>query len=200
MKKETKILSCSACGLMMQNELEENNIKCPRCLTTVCKKHNKTSYDLTLAIASLLLFFPAMYLPILSFQLGSQTQVGNMFFALKYFYEGGYELLSVLVFFTTILAPLIYIVISVLMFSALYEKRKPRFMKFYYKVLYELRGWVMLDIYIISVLVSIIKLEDTSEVVYGPGLWNYALLAGLSFLAINAFTPKQIWKAYHDAN
>ena len=200
MKKDTKLLCCSACGLMMENNIGEHDIKCPRCLTTVCKKHNRISYDLSLAIASLIVYFPAMYLPILSFKLGSQVQEGNMFFALRYFFNGGYEILSVIVLFTTILAPLIYITMSVLMYGALYEKRRPKFMKLYYKTLFDLREWVMLDIYIISVLVSIVKLEATADVIYGPGIGILAVLAALTFLSVNAFTPKQVWRAYHNAH
>jgi len=200
MEKEIKILCCSGCGLMMENEVDAHNIKCPRCFTRVCKRHNRISYDLSLAITSLLLFFPAMYLPVLSFQLGSHIQEGNMFFALKYFFTGGYEPLSFLVFFTTVFAPLIYIVVSILMYAPLFERKRPKFMKTYYKILFELREWVMVDIYIISVLVSIVKLEDTSDVIYGPGILFLALLAGTTFLLVNAFTPKQIWRAYHNAN
>lgn len=200
MKDKTKVLCCQSCGLMIQNKFDEHNIKCPRCLTKVCKKHHKIEYDLSLAIASLLLFFPSMYLPVLSFQLGSHTQIGNMFFALKYFYNGGYEILSVIVFFTTIFAPLIYIIVSVLMYAALYEKRRPKYMKMYYKILFELREWVMLDIYIIAVLVSIVKLEATADVIYGPGILVLAILSALTFLSVNAFTPKQVWRAYHHAN
>jgi len=195
-----KTLCCTACGLMMQNEVHEHNIKCPRCETTVCIKHKKVSYDLSLAIAALILYYPAMTLPILSFQLGMTTQVGNMFFALKYFYNEGYEILSVIVFFTTILAPLIYIIVSILMYAPLHEKRKPKYMKIYYKILFYLREWVMLDIYIISVLVSIIKLEGTSDVIYGSGLIFLTLVAILSFLLVNTFTPKQIWRTYHNAH
>ena len=200
MKNQVKTLACPNCGLMMHNHADDYAIKCPRCRKSVCKKHPKISYNLALSIAALVLFFPAMYLPILSFHLGFATQVGNMFFSLKYFYEGGYAILSLLVLFTTILAPLVYIIVSVLMYSALYEKRKPRFMKVYYKILFRLREWVMLDIYIISVLVSIVKLEATAEVIYGAGILVLAVLALLTFLMTNAFNPKQVWRNYHNAH
>jgi len=200
MNNKIKTLCCSSCGLMMQNSVQEHGLKCPRCNTIVCMKHKNIGYDLSLAIAAFILFFPAMYLPILSFKLGSTVQVGNMFFALKYFYDGGYGLLSIIVFITTIFAPLVYIVVSILIFAPLYENQRPKYMKTYYKILYELREWVMLDIYIIAVLVSIIKLEATADVIYGSGIFILALLSALTFLMVNSFTPKQIWKYYHNAN
>lgn len=199
MNNDTKILCCSACGMMMKNKVGERDIRCPRCYANVCKKHHGVEYDLSLAIAALIVFFPAMTLPVLSFELGISETTGNMFSALEYFYEDGYPILSVLVFFTTIFAPFIYIVISIFMYYPLYKKRKPRLMKLYYKILFEFRHWVMLDVYIVAVLVSVIKLTGTSDVVYGSGLFMLTFLTIFSFLLTNAFSPKQVWKAYHDA-
>ncbi|HIC45012.1 MAG TPA: paraquat-inducible protein A [Sulfurimonas sp.] len=199
MKIETKLLCCRACGLMMQNNIPDFTVKCPRCLVVVSKKHHKLYYELILAIAAFLCYFPAMYLPILSFQLGSQVQEGNMLFALKYFFNGGYEILGVIVFFTTIFTPLLYIIAAIFMYGALYENRKPVLMKLYFKVLHDLREWVMLDIYVVSVLVSIIKLEEMADVIYGPGIIMLTVLAALNFLLVNAFSPKHIWDTYHNA-
>lgn len=200
MNNDTKILCCSGCGLMMQNKIDEYNIRCPRCLTSVCKKNYSVDYNLSLCIAALILFFPAMFLPVLTFKLGLTEQTGNMFSALKYFYEDGYVLISILVFFTTIFAPFVQIVVSILMYSALYQNRKPRFMKSYFKILHTLRHWVMLDVYIIAVLVSVIKLTATSEVIYGPGLLMLGFLSIFSFLLSNSFSSKHIWEAYHNAH
>ncbi len=194
---EMKTLCCPSCGLMLKSEDKGNSVKCPRCYALVIKEGHRLSYDLALSIAALILYFPAMFLPILSYKLGLTTQTGNMFFALKYFYEDGYELLSVIVFFTTILAPFIYIIVSFLMFSALYEKRKTKYMKFYFSILFYLREWVMLDIYIISILVSIVKLQATADVMFGSGLIFLVGLSLCSFLLSNAFSPRQIWRAYH---
>ena len=193
-------LCCHSCGLMLQDDPTANQLNCPRCDTCVRNKESSIENDLGLALAALIVFFPAMMLPIISFKLGGAVQHNTMFSAFEYFYIDGYPELGALVFFTSIFAPFVQIVISVLMFSSLYEKRRPRFMKFYFKTLHILKHWVMLDVYIIAILVSIVKLTGTSEVVYGSGLIMFVLLACFSFLLSRSFSPKKIWKAYYAAH
>jgi len=193
-------LCCHSCGLMMQDDPNANRLYCPRCDTCVRKKIGFIENDLGFSIAALILFFPTMMLPIISFKLGGSVQHNNMLSALEYFYLDGYPELSVLVFFTSIFAPFVQIVISILMFTSLYEKRRPRFMKFYFKTLHILKHWAMLDVYGIAILVSIVKLKDTSEVIYGSGLLMFVFLTYFSFLLSRSFSPKKIWKAYYAAH
>lgn len=194
-----EILCCQSCGLMMQDDVNAHRIKCPRCYTSVRKKSFPIEHDLGLSIAGLIVFFPAMTLPIISFKLGESVQHDTMLSALSYFYEDGYPLLSLLVFFTSVLAPFLQIIISLFMLTPLYEKRKPRFMKTYFKVLYHLQEWIMLDVYVIAILVSVIKLTATSDVLYGSGLIMFVLLSSFSFLLSRSFSPQKIWRAYHNA-
>ena len=185
---------------MMQDDAAAYRIKCPRCNATVRKKAYSFDYILGLAIAALIVFTPAMYLPILIFKIGGSEQVNNMFSALSAFYYGGYPELSLLVLFITIVAPITQIVVSILMFYPLSRGEKPKYMKMYYKILYLVRYWMMLDVYIIAILVSIVKLTATAELLLGPGVIMFVSLAVFCFLLSNTFSANQVWKAYHDAH
>jgi len=198
--KENETLCCSACGLLMQGDRTAYQINCPRCDNRVRKSSSSIQYRLGFAIASLIMFIPAMSLPILTFRIGELEQTGTMFSALYYFYQDGYPALSVLVFFTTILAPFIHIIISIFMLYPLSRNTKPKYMKFYYKVLFEVRHWAMLDVYVIAILVSIVKLTATAEVLIGTGSVMFICLTIFFLLLVYNFSPKQIWSAYHNAN
>jgi len=193
-------LCCHGCGLMIEDDASASRLHCPRCETCVRKKVGSIENDLGYALAGLILFFPAMTLPIISFKLADTTLVNTMFTALPYFYKDGYLILSILVFFTSVFAPLIQIIISILLFAPLYEGKRPRFIKPYFKTLHFLNEWVMLDVYVIAVLVSVVKLSDTSEVIFGSGLVMFILLTSFSFLLSQSFSPSKIWKAYYAAN
>jgi len=195
-----EVICCSACGLLMEDDAAANQIFCPRCRGTVRKLPRNIESDLGLAIASLILFFPAMTLPIMTFQLGDSGQTDTMLSALYYFYQDGYLALSALVFFTSIFAPFVQIVISVLMFSSLVRNKKPKWMKFYFKVLVKIRHWAMLDVYIIAILVSTVKLTATAEVIFGPGMIMFVSLLIFTLMLSSSFNARQIWKAYHHAH
>jgi len=195
-----EIVACSACGLLMEDDANAGQIICPRCAKSVRKRPHSIEGDLGLAIGALILFFPSMSLPIMTFELGNEGSVGTMLSALYYFYLDGYPALSVLVFFTSILAPFVQIIVSILLFTSLVKHKKPRYMKTYFKILSKLRHWVMLDVYLIAILVSTVKLRADADVVFGPGLLLFVFLMIFSFLLSSRFDRKQIWKAYHHAH
>ena len=195
-----EILCCSACGLLVEDDVYADKIYCPRCSSSIRKKPHNIGADLGLAIGALIMFLPAMTLPIMTFKLGNTGNTDTMLSALYYFYLDGYPALSVLVFFTSILAPLVQVVVSILMYTSLVKLKKPKYMKIYYKILFAIRHWVMLDVYVIAILVSTVKLSADAEVIFGSGLVMFVSLMIFSFLLGSRFDPKQIWKVYHHAH
>lgn len=195
-----EIVSCAACGLLMEDNTSADWINCPRCKNLVRKQAHSLSGSLGLAIGAMIMFFPAMLLPIMSFQLGNSGQVDTMFSALYYFYLDGYPMLSVLVFLTSIFTPFVQILVSILIYSALVKNKKPKKMKLYFNILVKVRHWIMLDVYVIAILVSTVKLSATAEVIFGPGMVMFVFLMIFSFLLSSRFNKKQIWKAYHHAH
>ncbi len=152
-----------------------------------------------MSIAGLICYFPAMTFPILTFKIGIVEQPDTMLSALKYFYEDGYPELAVLVFFTTVLAPLIQMILYLIVLVPLKLQRRPVYMKFFYKLLVGIRHWVMLDVYVIAILVAIIKLTQTAELIYESGLVMFLTLSVFSFLLNYGFSPRTLWGAYHHA-
>ncbi len=195
-----EIVSCSACGLLMEDDATADWINCPRCKNLVRKQAYSLEGNLGLAIAAMMMYFPAMLLPIMSFQLGNSSQTDTMYSALYYFYLEGYPLLSILVFLTSMFSPFVQILVSILMYSSLVRQKKPKKMKLYINILVKVRHWVMLDVYVIAILVSTIKLSATAEVIFGPGMVMFVFLMIFSFLLSSRFNKKQIWKVYHHAH
>ena len=195
-----EVICCSACGLLMEDNASASQIFCPRCERSVRKRPHNIDVDFGLAIGALILFFPAMYLPIMTFELGNEGTTDTMLSALYYFYLDGYPILSILVFFTSIFAPLVQIIVSILLFSPLVNYKKPRYMKLYFKILVKIRHWVMLDVYLIAILVSTVKLRADAEVVFGTGFVLFVFLMTFSFLLSSRFDRRQIWKVYHHAH
>jgi paraquat-inducible protein A len=185
---------------LVEDDAYAYHLDCPRCENLIRKQPHDLEGDLGLAIGAMIMFFPSMLLPIMRFQLGNEGNVDTMLSALYYFYQDGYPALSVLVFFTSILAPFIQIFVSALLYSSLVKHKKPKYMKLYFKILSKINHWTMLDVYIIAILVSTVKLSATADVVFGPGMIMFVFLMIFSFLLSSRFDPKQIWKVYHHAH
>lgn len=53
--------------------------------------------------------------------------------------------------------------------------------------------WTMLDVFLLSVLVALVKLGQLATVLPGPGLLAFAAVVVLTILATASFDPHQIW-------
>jgi len=51
----------------------------------------------------------------------------------------------------------------------------------------------MLDVYMLGIIVSVVKLSSMAEISPGFGLWAYAGLLVSSILAANALNPHEVW-------
>jgi len=53
--------------------------------------------------------------------------------------------------------------------------------------------WAMLDVFLLAILVSLVKLGRIATVTPGPGLLAFTLLVVLTILATVSFDSKAIW-------
>jgi paraquat-inducible protein A len=52
----------------------------------------------------------------------------------------------------------------------------------------------MLDVFLLSVLVALVKLGNFATIVPGPGLFAFSAVVVLTILASSSFDPRLIWK------
>jgi paraquat-inducible protein A len=62
-----------------------------------------------------------------------------------------------------------------------------------YKVIEVIGPWAMLDVFLMAVLVSLVKLKLLATVLPGPGLLAFTAVVVLTILASASFDPKLIW-------
>ena len=53
--------------------------------------------------------------------------------------------------------------------------------------------WGMLDVYMLAIIVSVVKLSSMAEIYPGFGLWAYAGLLVSSILASSVLNPYEVW-------
>jgi paraquat-inducible protein A len=53
--------------------------------------------------------------------------------------------------------------------------------------------WAMLDVFLLSVLVALVKLGELATVFPGPGLLAFTAMVVLTILASSSFDPRLIW-------
>jgi len=65
-------------------------------------------------------------------------------------------------------------------------------------LLRQLRPWSMVEVFLIGVLVTIIKIGSLADVVLQPGIWSFGVLTAL-LTALAGFDTRELWQAADEA-
>ncbi|GLS84635.1 paraquat-inducible protein A [Paraferrimonas haliotis] len=197
---------CKSCDRVMEKPLLQDNQRafCPRCKTRVFDPPNcPMNMLLALTIAALVMYFPANFLPILEVHFfGSIRQTTITGGALSVI-EQGYWLVGVSVLLCAVIAPglLILSLLAQVIVIGRSQKLSPLRKSILLNLLRMhglLTQFTMLEIYLISFLVSVFKLTDFSDVYYGVGTWSFVILYIVLFYAQREYVAEVFWRRYHD--
>lgn len=95
------------------------------------------------------------------------------------------------VFFIFVFAlPITFLLLNLYVFSALLYQQQRRFLHFAIKLIFDLKMWLMVDIFAVSALVALVKIRAVAQVEFGVAF--FALFAySLLFARIVLATPKR---------
>ncbi|MGD8285281.1 MAG: paraquat-inducible protein A [Desulfobacterales bacterium] len=155
---------------------------CIRC-GAVLFKHKANSLERTLAfaLAGLILFILANSFPFLGMKIGAQVRETTLITGIHELYVQGMQIIAVLVLITTVLAPLIQMVCMFYVLLPLKFGRVPRMLPRVLRFLEHVLPWSMMEVFMIGILVSVVKLAGMAKII--PGISLYSFLALIFVLA-----------------
>jgi len=145
-------------------------------------------------IAALLLFIVTNYFPFLSFNVMGNTSHANFTTSIFYLFQEGQWLLGGAILITTILVPFTRIMLYLMLFGPLYHGVIPLYAAQMLKLLEKLLPWGMLDVFLVGVLVSMVKLVKMGTIIPGTSLWAFMIMVFVMAAAQAIFDPHQIWE------
>ena len=192
-----KLSACPECDLLIDTaqQVKEGYVSlCPRCRYTIEHPSRLSIKNNFLCVLTgLVFYFPAMMLPIMKFTMIGNTESMSIFNCLQtLFYTGNFGI-AVLVLCTLILVPLGKMMLISFITIRIYYKAKTRYLAVCFKWYSRLNYWGMLDIFMLSVLVSAIKLRNDAELEPGLGLYAFVILLLSSALQTQLLNKKLIW-------
>lgn len=192
---------CESCDAVCQRRpLQHREVSsCPRCGAELERDtRSQQKHVLPLAIASLFMFAVANLFPIVEIELRglrSQTTLAGAVMTLT---AEGRSLVALLVLATTILFPLLQLLILVWVLVPLRKARRPAGFAFLVNSIQLLRPWGMIEVFLLGVLVALVKLSGMAKVIPGPALWAFGALTIL-LTAVLSFDPRGFWQMAHMA-
>ncbi len=197
------IIACSDCGFVNQYSLikTRQRLPCQRCGHILLSlKTNWQTRVRALIVASIILFIVSNSFSFLSIEAGFKTQSANLLSGVIALINNQQYLLSLLVFITIFLLPLVELLAISYVFIAKHLDQKLPGIRLCLKFLVHSRAWNMLDIFMVGVLVTTVKLGDSATLVPGIGIFSFAALIvtlTLINLHINFY---QLWNWYASDN
>jgi paraquat-inducible protein A len=195
----SNLIACRVCGQVHEGvPLEAGTVaKCARCGSTM-KRHFAHSLHLTgaLSLAALILYLPANVFPILRMEIyGASSQNTIWQGCVRLFQDRDY-IVAVIVFLASILIPLLKLMgLFVLALARKFKiSRWRRARTWIYKVIDVIGRWAMLDVFVLAILVSLVKLQRLATIIPGPGLVAFTAVVVLTIFASASFDPELIWK------
>lgn len=199
------IIACETCG-MTQNvaELEPGTTaECCRCRSTIAThKTNSIGRTAAFSLAALILYIPANLYPILRMNYYGAYSENTVWDGCVNLFKDGQWLVAGIVFLASILIPLcklaglFFLVITTKLKSA--HGRRQRV--WLYKIISVIGPWAMLDVFLLSILVALVKLQQIATILPGRGLLAFTAMVVLTILASSSFDPKLMWNEKDQAS
>jgi len=197
MGKGALLFVCHECDLLQRiaSVPEGSTARCRRC-GAVLWKHTRNSVDRTLALSvtALFLFVVANAFPFLALKSGSIVQQTTLLSGVRALQAQGYSLLAGVVLLTSILFPLAQILVTIYLLLPLRFGRTPWQFRRLFRLLNRVQPWSMMEVFMLGILVSVVKLAKMASVVPGVSLYAFAALIFVLAAAMSSLDPHQVWE------
>jgi paraquat-inducible protein A len=192
----SKILLCHECDLLIQNKVikEDSKLICPRCGHILYKQAYHTfGKALAYALTALIFFYPAVTEPIMLLNMGGLSQQQSLIGGSKVLLSEQYYLVAILTFLSSMFVPLLRLLLLVYVTLSLVLNFFHVSLIWSFRLYHHIEEWSMLDVYMLGIVVSIVKLLSMAEIQPGIGLWAYACLLITSILATTTINSHEVW-------
>ncbi|MEQ1636888.1 MAG: paraquat-inducible protein A [Methylococcales bacterium] len=194
------LIRCHQCGCIVQLSaiaLEGKHLApCPRCDGQLhTRLPNSFQRTAALLCSAFVLYIPANVFPIMIVTKFGVPEQHTIISGIISLINSGMIPIAILVFIASILVPLIKMLgLLILLWAVRYRwQRNMRLLALVYRMIAFVGRWSMLDIFMISILVSIVSSEALEQVLAGSAATAFAGVVVLTMLATNSFDPRLLW-------
>ncbi len=190
------LIACRECDLLLREiPLSPNDVASCRCCGAQLYRNTPNSLNRTLvfSLTAAILFIIANAYPILGIEIQGTRNATNLYGAVYSLWTNEMQMISFLVCATTILIPAIELTMMIYLLLPLCLRRKPPGIALNMRILQSLKPWGMIEVFMLGVLVSLVKLNDSFSIIPGVALWAFGGLTLLFAAVAASFNPRDVW-------
>ncbi len=194
----SSLRECPDCGLFQRiGTLRPGNVaECERCGALLRRRRrNSLSTTAALSFAGLMLLFIAAISPMLGFRLAGQQQATGLAGLPIGFENQEMPLLAIVVLATTMLAPFLRLLLTLLVIAGLRGGISRRWLVFMARLRHVLRPWAMIEVFMLGMFVAYTRLAALATVEVGTGLYALGALMVVTAWADCWLDKDALWAA-----
>ncbi|MGD9301707.1 MAG: paraquat-inducible protein A [Desulfobacterales bacterium] len=194
-------MACHDCDLIQRlpRMPEAGTVQCIRCGAVLhSKKRNSIERTLALTMAGLVLFGLANSFPFLAFKLEATVRQTTLLTGILELYTQGMPELSVIVLLTTIIVPLGQMLCMLYILLPLRFEKIPRGLPRVFRMVHHLQPWSMMEVFMVGILVSVVKLAKMAKIVPGVSLFSFLALIFVLAAMTASLDSHLIWEKWEE--
>ena len=141
------LTACPDCDLLLKDipVPEGRKSLCPRCGSVLCSSRpNTVVRTLALTLTGLILFFPAMLLPVMTLDAMGMETATNLVHGIPVLFRSGFHAVAILIFLTGVAVPFIKLLILFVVSCAILLKVKSSLLTLFFRMYRFLDEWACL--------------------------------------------------------
>lgn len=194
------LFNCHSCSLLVSRPsmTVRAHARCPRCGARLhLRKPNSLTRTWALVIAAFIFYIPANLLPVtITTYLGS-TQSDTIMSGVLFFMQTGSWGIALIIFVASIVVPIAKLIVlgGLLLSVQRCSRWRPKERTRLYRMTELVGRWSMLDVFVVTVLVALVRLGYLTTIEAGTGIVYFAMVVVITMIAAMTFDPRLIWDA-----
>jgi paraquat-inducible protein A len=188
------LMGCHHCGTVWREAAEGE--ACGRCGTRLRRrKPDSINRTWALLVAAGIMYLPANLLPVMITKSLLGAQYDTILSGIIYFWVSGAYGLAAIIFIASFLVPLFKLTALTLMAFMAQRKSASRQLERakLYNILEVIGRWSMLDVFVVSLLAGLVRIQGFAEISAGIGIAAFGAVVVLTMLASLSFDPRLTW-------
>lgn len=192
-----ELIACPQCDALVHKPSinEGQKVLCLRCGGKIFdRKVNSINRTLALALAGLLCFIPAVFIPMIGIGAIGIKNEASLFECVFLLIDKQFYLIACCIFTFTIAVPLVQLLIAFHLAFSIKRNTLKKYCILLFRSYHVLNTWAMLHVFFLGLVVAMYKLLSLAELTLSVGLFAY-----VGFLILSIFTSLMldrdlVWK------
>ena len=148
-----------------------------------------------MVLAAAIMYIPANLLPMTITTSLGVVQPDTIMSGVIYFVHSGSWEIAAVIFIASIFVPIVklFILVFLLVSVQLRSHWRPKDRTVLYRMTELVGRWSMVDVYVVTILVALVKLGAVASIEAGPAAVYFASVVVLTMFAAESFDPRIMW-------